>query len=249
MLFRSGDGVKTILVTGKENKTIVKGMLVRVLETKSRVLTPADGEHLTTAPWQALHPSQDYCVLELRRDHPLGSDAIDLIRPDLTVCTDTYKAENLLPCPGLAFGGMQSATAVVLEAAMALGFDRETVANVVKDYAPTELTTARLTADGVNITIHNACKSAAMAESVLAAADGGLKIAVTVPAYEAIFAPWADKLYVVDEEHPLLAVEKELLEVLEDGASLVLCGDRNDDMAFLLRRVFGIHNGFLYGGS
>ena len=41
----------------------------------------------------------------------------------------------------------------------------------------------------------------------------------------------------------------QLLEVLEEGASLVLCGDRSDDMAFLLRRLFGIHDGFMYGGS
>ena len=41
----------------------------------------------------------------------------------------------------------------------------------------------------------------------------------------------------------------ELVEVVVEGASLVLCGDRSDDMAFLLRRVFGITDGFLYGGS
>ena len=121
---------------------------------------------------------------------------------------------------------------------------------MIAAYAPAGYTTAKLTADGVNIPIHNACKSPAMAKSVLAAAENsGLKIAVTTTAYRDIFAPWAEKLFVVDEEHPLLAVEKELLVVLEDGASLVLCGSRCDDMAFLLRRLFGITDGFLYGGS
>ena len=126
----------------------------------------------------------------------------------------------------------------------------EEIEKAVATYAPAGYTTAKLNADGVHITIHNGCKSVAMAESVLRAAENSdLKIAVTTKAYEAVFAPWADKLFVVEEEHPLLTVEKELLEVLQEGASLVFCGDRGDDMAFLLRRLFGITDGFLYGGS
>jgi UDP-N-acetylmuramyl pentapeptide synthase len=244
-----GDSAKVILVTGKENKTVTRELIAKVLETKGRVYTPQDTEHSTTAPWQSIHPSHDYCVLELQEGHPLGEDAIKLTRPDVVVSTDKPGFAPI-PCPGLPFDAMAAATAAALEVGLAEGIAIEKIEQVIAAYAPAGYTTAKLTADDVNITIHNACKSPAMAESVLAAAENsGLKIAVTTPAYRDIFAPWAEKLFVVDEEHPLLAVEKELLEVLEDGASLVLCGDRCDDMAFLLRRLFGITDGFLYGGS
>ena len=240
-----GDSVKTVLVTGKENKTVTRELIVKVLETAGRVYTPKDGLHITTAPWQDIHPSHDYCVLELREDHPLGAEVMDLIRPDMVVSTDCTGA--VLPCPGLPFDAMAAATAAALEVGLSLGIDREKIEKAVASYAPTGYTAAKLTADGVSITIHNACKTQAMAESVLRAApDSNLKIAVTTPAYEAVFAPWADKLIVADD---LLTAEKELLETLEEGASLIFCGDRDDDMAFLLRRVFGITDGFLYGGS
>ena len=244
-----GDSAKVILVTGKENKTVTRELIARVLERKGRVYTPKDGEHISTAPWQNIHPSHNYAVLELRADHPLGADAIGLIRPDVVVSTDKPRFAPI-PCPGLPFDAMDAAAAAALEVGLAEGIDMAEIEKAITGYAPAGYTTAKLFADGVQITIHNGCKSKAMAESVLRAAENShFKIAVTTRAYEDIFAPWADKLLIVDAEHPLLAVEKELLEVLEEGASLVLCGDRNDDMAFLLRRAFGITDGFLYGGS
>lgn len=244
-----GDHAKVILVTGKENKTVTRELIARVLETKGRVYTPKDSEHITTAPWQDIHPSHDYVVLELQADHPLGEDAIPLIRPDLVVCTDKPRLAPL-SCPGLPFDAMTVATAAALEVGLSEGIAMEKIEQVVANYTPTGYTAANLAVDGVDVTIHNACKSVAMAQSVLRAAkNSDLKIAVTTPAYQDIFAPWADKLLVVNEEHPLLTAEKELLEILQAGASLVFCGDRSDDMAFLLRRIFGITDGFLYGGS
>ena len=244
-----GNSAKVILVTGKENKTVSRELIARVLETKGRVYTPKDGEHITTAPWQDIHPSQDYIVLELRADHPLGETATDLIRPDLVISTDKPRLAPLV-CPGLVFDSMASATAAALEAGLSAGVPMEDIEKAVASYTPVGYTAAKLCADGVNIVVHNGCKSIATAESVRRAAnDSHLKIAVTVPAYQGVFAPWADKLFIVDEEHPLLTVEKELLAVLEEGASLVLCGDRQDDLAFLLRRIFGITDGFLHGGS
>lgn len=244
-----GDSAKVILVTGKENKTVTRELIAKVLEIKGRVYTPADSEHISTAPWQHLHPSHDYAVLELRSDHPLGEEAIKLIRPDLVISTDAPRL-NPLSCQGLPFDAMAVAAAAALEVGLSEGIEMEKIEQAVAAYAPAGYTAAKLTADGVHIAIHNSCKSAAMAKSVLrAAADSTLKIAVTTPEFEPIFAPWATRLFVVDEEHPLLAVEKALLEVLQEGASLVFCGDRCDDMAFLLRRLFGITDGFLYGGS
>lgn len=240
-----GDHVKTVLVTGKENKTVTRELIAKVLATAGRVYTPKDSLHITTAPWQDLHPSHDFCVLELPTDHPLGASAAELIRPDITVSTDSRG--TTLPCPGLPFDAMASATAAALEVGLLLGLDRQKTEKTVAAYTPTGYTAAKLTADGVNITIHNACKTQTMAESVLRAApDSQLKIAVTAPAYADVFAPWADKLIVAED---LLTAEKELLETLEEGASLIFCGDRDDDMAFLLRRVFGITDGYLHGGS
>lgn len=246
-----GAHTKVILVTGKENKTVTRELIARVLERAGRVFTPKDSEHMTTAPWQDLHPSHRYCVLELRDDHPLGAAAVELIRPDITVCTDGCVPENaVLPCPGLPFDNMASATAAALQVGLSQGISKEEIEKAVASYRFGGCTQAKLTADGVSVTIHGACRSVAAANSVLRAAkDSALKIAVTTPEYEAVFAPWATRLFIVDEAHPLLAVEKELLEVLQEGASLILCGDRASDMPFLLRRLFGITDGFLYGGS
>ena len=246
-----GDHTKVILVTGKENKTPTRELIARVLESAGRVYTPADREHITTAPWQALHPSHRFCVLELQEDPPLGAESVSLIRPDITVCTDDYSAEKAtLPCPGLPFDSMAAATAAALDVGLSLGIAREDIEKAVATYRFGGCTQAKLTADGVKITINALCKSVQAAESVLrAAADSDLRIAVTTPEYREVFAPWATKLMVLDEAHPLLAAEKELLDTLQEGASLILCGDRAADMPFLLRRLFGITDGFLYGGS
>lgn len=246
-----GDHCKVILVTGKENKTVTRQLIARVLESAGRVFTPADTEHITTAPWQDIHPSHDYCVLELQSDHPLGEEAADLIRPDITVCTDDFTPETAtLSCPGLPFDYMAAAIGAAEKVGLSLGISKESIKKALAGYTFGGCTQTTLTADGVNITIASACKSVAAAESVLRAAAGGnLKIAVTTAEYQAVFAPWADKLIIVDEENPLLNAEKQLLAVLQEGASLILCGDRAADMPFLLRRLFGITDGFLYGGS
>ena len=246
-----GDSVKVILVTGRENKTVTRELITRVLQTRGRVFTPKDGEHITTAPWQDLHPSHRYCVLELRGDHPLGTEAAALIRPDIIVCTDDFGPDaDTLSCPGLPFDSMAVATAAALQVGLSLGISREKIAQAVAACRFGGCNQANLTVDGVSITISGACKSVSVAESVLRAAkNGDPKIAVTTPEYKDVFAAWAENLFVVDQDHPLTAIEKELPALLREGASLILCGDRDDDMAFLLRRLFGITDGFLYGGS
>lgn len=246
-----GDHTKVILVTGKENKTPTRKLIARVVAAAGRVYTPKDREHITTAPWQDLHPSHDFCVLELQADHPLGAGAEKLIRPDITVCTDDFGGETAcLPCPGLPFDSMAAATRAALWVGHSLGISSEKIEKAVAGYSFGGCTQANLTADGVSITINGACKSVSAAESVLRAAkNSDLKIAVTTEEYAHVFAPWATKLLIVDEEHPLLTIEKELLEILQEGASVVFCADRQADMPFLLRRLFGITDGFLYGGS
>ena len=77
-----------ILVAGREGKTLTRRLIVSVLEEIGRVLTIKDGYQIHNAPWQALHPSHDFCVQELRADNPVGAyTAVQATDPQICVLT------------------------------------------------------------------------------------------------------------------------------------------------------------------
>lgn len=287
-----GDTATVILVAGHREKTVTRELTVRALETAGRVFTVADREHITTAPWQDIHPSQDYCVLELREDYPLGTaEAAKLCRPDMLVITSMLadlpglaaalpaggtlwynetdrelteaiaglQTEHMqlrgygnrtLPCPGLPYDSLAVCTGAALEIGESLGLAPAQIETAVHDYRPTGFTKSILTRDGVSLILDMNCKTAEEAESVLRAAPNeGQRIVVASPEFAPVFTPWATKLLQIDTEHTLAEAEAALLQTLREGDTLVLCGQRNADLPYLLRRIFGLTDGFLYGGS
>lgn len=77
-----------ILVAGREGKTLTRELVVSVLKETGRVLTVKDGYQIDSAPWQALHPSHDFCVQELRADNPVGAyTAVQATDPQICILT------------------------------------------------------------------------------------------------------------------------------------------------------------------
>lgn len=244
-----GDSAKVILVTGKRNKTVTRELIARVLATDGRVFTPKDAEHITTAPWQDLHPSHRYCVLELREDHPLGAEAAALIRPDITVCTDDFTAESAaLPCPGLPYEFLNICTGAALEVGLSLGLSRERIAAAVAGYQFKSLTKAKLICDGVTVFTDSNCTSLEEATALAKEIPTGKNHIVTTVEFAPAFEDKGEIL-LLSEQAPLATVEEALRDALMPGDTLVLCGPREADLLYLPRRLFGITDGFLYGGS
>lgn len=79
---------KIVLVAGPEGKTLTREMTGYVLKSNGGVLTIKDSYQVDMAPWQNLHPYHEYCVQELRADHPLGVAAVaQTIAPNVCVIT------------------------------------------------------------------------------------------------------------------------------------------------------------------
>jgi hypothetical protein len=87
---------KTVLVAGRENKTLTRQLVKAVLETKFKVYSVSDGVHVDMAPWQNLHPIEEYCLMELREDHPLIDVLPQTIAPDILILTGETPALDAL---------------------------------------------------------------------------------------------------------------------------------------------------------
>jgi hypothetical protein len=112
--------------------------------------------------------------------------------------------------------------------------------------------------DGVTLVLNMSAATTRSAESALRAASrGGRLIAViaspTFGEYSADFrktvADRADTVLTVDGEHPLADAEKALIATLKDGDVVFVCGGREHGLCDLVRRVFGITDGFIPGAS
>lgn len=90
------NSAKTVLIAGQENKTLTKQLVKAVLETKFKVYSVCDGVHMDMAPWQNLHPMEEYCLMELREDHPLIGVLPQTIAPDILILTGETPALDAL---------------------------------------------------------------------------------------------------------------------------------------------------------
>ncbi len=261
-----GDGAAVVLIAGHTNKTHTREKIARALRTVGGVYTVCDGEHIDTAPWPYLHPAQDYCVLELREDHPLGlREAAALCRPATVIvtsapCDVAALADALCTGGTVWYNGNDTALCEavhditrtdiavraygdVTDIATAMGAD-ETAANTAIDgYVPRGFAECSLEADGVHIVAHTHCKTTAQAEAL--ASKVQRYIAVTTPTFADVFASRATALITVDTEHDVNEAIQTLITTLQDGDTLVLCGEREAQLCQVLRRMFGITDGFL----
>ena len=255
-LLRSKYPGKVILVTGKKGKTEVKNMLCHILRSKTPVLTHADGPIIDCPVWQKFHPMHEYCVQELRPEHPYY-DALARASQSI-LCVDTD--ENTEPEAGMAFPFDAHAAALARKAAKALGFTHEEITGALQTYKPENPFRYVTCVDGVTVVADLACKDA---KPVLGAFEKqtGRKIAVIgeldLPAdYAEITQNLTADIAVFCGEHgEELAkahkgeclcpqtereLEKTLLSVLKPGDVLLLCSGRKLPMNITARKIFGI---------
>ena len=236
-----GDQTKVVLVAGHINKTPIREMTALTLRAEGGVYSVADAEHIDMAPWPYLHPCHDYCVMELREDHPLGvREAAALCRPDTVILTSA-------PCDAAALADSLTASgtlcynetdAALCEAVAAV--TRTDIATV--PFVPPLIGHAVLHTDGVTILAHTHCKTMAQAEQLAEKAPTG-SIVVTTPTFAEAFV--MHTTLIVDEEHDFNTAVETLRAQLHEGDTLVLCGEREAQLCQVLRRLFGITDGFL----
>lgn len=283
-----------IAVAGAEGKTVTRELIARALRTKGGVLTVTDDEHITTDPWQEVHPFHRYCVTELRADHPLGiAEAAALAHPDIIVLTaspcDVAALAAALPSGGTLYYNETDEALVRDVSALtrtditlvpygkhplpcALPFDylapatevaallSDGAVDAIAGYTREWYTQSVQTIDGVTLVLNMSAATTRSAESALRAIpkEGRLVAVVAKSTYGEYSAAdfilpltqrGVDALLSVDEENTLADVEKQLLSVLRDGDTVFICGGREHGLCDLVRRVFGITDGFIPGAS
>jgi len=271
---RSRFDSQLVLVAGPADKTETRCRIAQALKSKYRVLTHADGVFIDSAPWQHLHPSQDYCVQELRPDYPLGyAVAMEAMAPRICVLTGCmpgidelvsalpensillYNAADAALAAKLA--GIPNATGYH-DAALAVG-ER---AGIIPEAAQAALAAYRypgfeknrFACGDVTVLTDYACKSEASAKASVDAllACPGQKIAVMEDRYAPLAAA-ADVVLAVppvpeDRDARFAAehaLEQKILAALEPGALVLLCGGRSMEFNVTLRRVFGPTDGVI----
>lgn len=287
-----GDTSSVILVAGHTGKTITKDLIARTLRQNGRVLAVKDNEHITTAPWQEIHPSHRYCVMELREDHPLGvRDAAALCRPDMVVITaspcdvkalaDSLKeggtlwynetdaelcnavsalsnksiyirayGETEVSCPALPFDSLRPCAAAAWSIGKDYGVPEQSIQDAIATYQMQGYTKAILTCDGVHLVLNTNCKTQADAISAKKASPlTERRIAVTTPAFADVFSDWATQLLLLNGKEDLAKTEETLLATLQEGDTLLLCSEREVNASELVRRIFGVTDGFLPDAS
>lgn len=260
---------KFLTVAGGENKTVTAELLTRTLEQVCRV-------HSGTADhsWLLAHPSQEWCVQELR-SNPLGYPAL---APDICVITAYSQdlpqlLETLTDSTVVFYNGEDPQLHSLLEGlpntkafaptpfpGMRMESAAGAAAAVAKHLSITPLENHRYSGmeqnifdvNGITVLTDYACKSETSARAALLqlARHPGKTIAVMENCYTAC----AEAVIHVPQPSPdrqerqeaELALEKELLSHLEPGCAVLLCGGRHLALNLTLRRVFGLTDGDIY---
>lgn len=255
---------KTVLVAGKENKTLTLRLTKAILEEKYKVYAPADGVHTDAAPWQKLHPTTEFCLLELRDDHPMADILPETLKPDMVILTgNTPHLSALLAtgakifCPdtmdipgGIAYQKCDAdlpyadqlyAVGAAKAVAKELGIEGDLTGEIAA-YRASDCTKNALDFQGLHLLLALSCKENPDAAFDALSKEKGRKIAVLGDKKWENLAK-ADKVFVFDSTEREL--EKQLLATLQAGDSVLFLGSRDDLLCVTVRRLFGITNGFI----
>ncbi len=170
-------------------------------------------------------------------------------------------------CPSLPFAYLSRYTAAALAVGNYEGVEDAAMRSAISSYAAPGFAQAIVPTDGVTLVLNTACHTEAEACSVLRAApEEGRRIAVlAAPShgeYTKSFAPalaaWNPTqvltLYDVGVENAVIcedvaALEIALTEAVRDGDVIVINGGRAAQLCEVVRRVFGVTDGFIPGAS
>jgi len=260
---------KTLLIAGKENKTLTRQLLKAVLEEKYKVYSQPDGVHKALLPWQKIHPATDFCLLELPEDHPMAAVLPETLAPDTVILTgQTQYLPALLAtgakifCPaelaipgtisyekapaGLPFDDQLYAAGAALAVGKALGIDPQ-LADAVSAYRQTDCTKNVIDVHGLRLLLQLSCATEDGAKSACHALSGETrrKIAVLGDSRWEDLAKkaGAERVFVLDKTEREL--ERELLDALQDGDAVLFLGTRKDLLCVTVRRLFGITDGYI----
>ncbi len=225
---------KVIAITGTQGKTLTRQLLCHGLSKKYSVLTHKDTCHGDTGIWQTAIPYNDFCVVEIQNDEPVGKDTmLKLLKPDYVLCTDDFAPAEGVKLP---FAWQKKCVGGAEAFLKELGIDRP-----FEGFTYESNTQNIVDCDGVTVVYDLACRNA---EAVLEAAKqlpGRLLVMGTnLPETEAAFR-W-DAAAMTERQREIA-----VLEQLQKGDVLVLCCDRSGDLDFTLRRLFGLSDGYIKG--
>lgn len=278
--------VKTVLVAGNENKTLTRELVKAVLESKYKVYSVSDGIHLEMFPWQKVPPMTDFCLMELREDHPLISVLPQTIEPDILILTgetpslpgllSSMPTDGTVVCPDwehdllsavekglptdgrlipyeknaaaeLPFAHQKRSAAAALALGNALDIKEVSLADAVSTYREKDCTKNILSLGGVRLILNLSCKTAEAAQDAFEALsrEDGRCLAVLgseawIPMAE---NAGADAIFLPDKTEREL--EKEILDVLQPGDSILFLGSRDNNLYTTVRRLFGLTDGFM----
>ena len=169
-----------------------------------------------------------------------------ITRTDITL----HPYQSSVPCSGLPFDCFTACTAAAAAVGRGEGVGEQAVLNAVGSYRLGGYTNAVLAIDGVTLVLNTNCKTVQSAQSALRAAPhAAQRIAVTTSAFAEAAASWATTQIVIESPEMLAEAEQALLEYLQDGAAVFICGEREACLCDLTRRVFGVTDGFIPGAS
>jgi len=227
---------QVIAITGSRGKTLTKQLLCHALSQKYRVLTHPDSLQVDTGIWMNAMAHHDYCVMELRDSDPMGlSGLLSAIRPDAVLCTDDFAPGQ---GPHLPFDWQKACLGGVAEFVKDLG-----IPEPFAGFPYMSNTQNILQCKGVTVVYDLACRDV---EAVWRTAQkcSGRKL------YMGILPKKHPEADIVWDAASMTEWEREqvILETLQEGDVLILCGGRELDLDVTLRRLFGLSDGYIRGG-
>lgn len=220
---------KLIAITGSQGKTLTRQLLCHGLKKKYSVLTHKDTAHGDTGVWQEAIPYNDYCVVEIQNDDPMGMDLmLKLLKPEHILCTDEFEPAEGVKLP---FAWQKKCVGGALKFLEKLG-----ITDPFLDFTYESNTQNIKECDGVTVVYDLAC------QDVQAVMDRAKQLPgrLLSVGYGEEFTFNAGAM---DERELEIAI----LEQLRDGDVLVLCCDRTGNLDFTLRRLFGLSDGYIKG--
>lgn len=220
------------------------------VDVVSELIQP-DNVIITSSPCDVVGLAQSLAsggtLLYNSTDTDLCQEVYKIIRKDIKIVPYGSKA---LECKGLPFEFLNVCTSAAFEIAKAYGGNEKAIQKAIGNYELGGYNQVIMSVDGVNIIANTNCKTKLQAIGTVNALNNAERvIAVTTPAFKEIVSSKSDKVIIVDKDNDFNKAIDVLLEELKEGDTLLLCGEREALLCQVIRRMFGITDGFLPGCS
>ena len=225
---------KIIAITGKQGKTLTRQLVCHGLAKKYSVLTHKDTLHGDTGIWQTAIPYNDFCVIDIQNDEPMGKDLmLELLKPDYVLCTDDFAPAEGVELP---FAWQKKCVGGAAKFLAEMGIEKP-----FEGFVYESATQNIKYCDGVTVVYDIGCQDAnAVIETAKQLPGRLLVMGMNLPETDAAFQ-W-DVIEMPEREREIA-----VLEQLREGDVLVMCCERSGNLDLTLRRLFGISDGCIKG--